>query len=173
MRRFQVLVIAILATCLCAVTASAQSTQTPDKQEPAQKAVTPADAEKTKNEVELALEEAKKRDELVLAACIEGEKCESGSEAVDGKVVLVGRVLELAKPAYPPIARAAHVTGTVQVQLIIDKDGTVAVAAAISGHPLLQAAAVTAARNSRFSPTLYEGKPVKVTGVIQYNFVSQ
>jgi len=44
---------------------------------------------------------------------------------------------------------------------------------AISGHPLLWAACVEAAKNSLFSPTLLAGKPVKVTGVIQYNFVKR
>jgi outer membrane biosynthesis protein TonB len=46
-------------------------------------------------------------------------------------------------------------------------------AKAVSGHPLLQAVAVQAARQARFSPTKLSGQPVKVTGVIQYNFVAQ
>jgi hypothetical protein len=37
----------------------------------------------------------------------------------------------------------------------------------------LQAVAVAAARQARFSPTKLSGQPVKVTGVIQYNFVAQ
>ena len=173
MQRVLVSVIGIVASCVFSLPAVAQSTQTPNKQEPAQKTATPAAEEKPKNEVELALEEAKKQNELVLPACLQGEDCAGGKDAVDGKNALVGQALELAKPVYSPVARAARVSGTVQVLLIIDKDGNVAIAAAISGHPLLQAAAVTAARNSRFSPTLYEGKPVKVTGVIEYNFVPQ
>ena len=87
--------------------------------------------------------------------------------------VLNGKALELPKPEYPDIARAAHASGTVVVQVLIDEDGNVASAHAISGHPLLQAAAVGAAREARFAPTRLSGQPVKVTGVIQYNFVSQ
>jgi protein TonB len=49
----------------------------------------------------------------------------------------------------------------------------VASARAITGHPLLQQAAVQAAYGARFSPTLLSGQPVKVTGVITYNFVAQ
>jgi len=42
----------------------------------------------------------------------------------------------------------------------------------VSGHPLLRAAAVAAARGARFSPTKLSGQPVKVSGVITYNFVA-
>jgi periplasmic protein TonB len=87
--------------------------------------------------------------------------------------VLNGKAISLPKPAYPPIARAAHASGTVVVQVLIDENGTVVSARAVSGHPLLQAVAVGAARQARFSPTKLSGQPVKVTGVIQYNFVAQ
>ncbi len=87
--------------------------------------------------------------------------------------VLNGKALALPQPAYPPIARAAHASGTVTVQVLIDEQGNVIAARAVDGHPLLQAASVAAARNARFSPTFLEGEPVKVTGVIQYNFVSR
>jgi protein TonB len=87
--------------------------------------------------------------------------------------VLNGKAISLPKPAYPPIARAAHASGTVVVQVLIDENGSVVSAHAISGHPLLQAVAVAAARQARFSPTKLSGQPVKVTGMIQYNFVAQ
>jgi periplasmic protein TonB len=87
--------------------------------------------------------------------------------------VLNGKAISLPKPQYPPIARAAHASGTVVVQVLIDENGNVVSAKAVSGHPLLQAVAVAAARQARFSPTKLSGQPVKVTGVIQYNFVAQ
>src|SRR6185295_9760457 len=87
--------------------------------------------------------------------------------------VLNGKAISLPKPAYPPIARAAHASGTVVVQVTIDENGNVIAAHAVSGHPLLQGAAVGAARSAKFSPTKLSGQPVKVTGVIQYNFVAQ
>ena len=87
--------------------------------------------------------------------------------------VLNGKAISLPKPAYPPIARAARASGTVVVQVLIDENGNVVSAHAVSGHPLLQAAAVGAARSAKFSPTKLSGQPVKVTGVIQYNFVAQ
>ena len=87
--------------------------------------------------------------------------------------VLNGKAISLPKPAYPAIAKAAHAAGTVTVQVTIDENGSVISARAVSGHPLLQAVAVAAARQARFSPTKLSGQPVKVTGVIQYNFVAQ
>jgi TonB family protein len=87
--------------------------------------------------------------------------------------VLNGKAVALPKPAYPLIARAAHASGTVVVQVLIDEEGNVISARAVSGHPLLQAASVAAAREAKFSPTRLEGDPVKVSGVIEYNFVAQ
>jgi len=87
--------------------------------------------------------------------------------------VLNGKAISLPKPSYPPIARQAHASGTVVVQVTIDENGSVISAHAVSGHPLLQAVAVAAARGARFSPTKLSGQPVKVTGVITYNFVAQ
>ena len=84
--------------------------------------------------------------------------------------VLNGKAISLPTPEYPPIARQAKASGTVVVQVTIDENGSVISAHAVSGHPLLQAAAVTAARQAKFSPTLLMGEPVKVTGVIVYNF---
>jgi len=55
--------------------------------------------------------------------------------------------------------------------VIVDEQGNVISARAISGHPLLQAAAVAAARQAKFQPTFLMGEPVKVNGVITYNFV--
>ena len=59
------------------------------------------------------------------------------------------------------------------VQVLIDEQGNVSAAHAVDGHPLLQSVCVAAAREAKFSPTLLEGEPVRVTGVIQYNFVSR
>lgn len=87
--------------------------------------------------------------------------------------VLNGKAISLPAPEYPPIARQAKASGTVVVRVTIDEDGNVIAAHAMSGHPLLQAASVTAARQARFAPTLLMGEPVKVVGVITYNFVAQ
>ena len=87
--------------------------------------------------------------------------------------VLNGKAISLPKPAYPAIAKAAHASGTVVVQVLIDENGNVVSANAVSGHPLLIQAATSAARSAKFSPTKLSGQPVKVTGVIQYNFVAQ
>jgi TonB family protein len=86
--------------------------------------------------------------------------------------VLNGKATSLPKPSYPPAARAVGASGAVSVQVLIDENGDVISAAAVSGHPLLRAAAVEAARGAKFAPTQLNGSPVKVSGVITYNFVA-
>lgn len=107
----------------------------------------------------------------VLAVMKAGEETPENAKVTGS--VLNGKALALPPPAYPPLARAAHASGTVTVQVLIDEEGNVSRARALDGHPLLQAVSVTAARQAKFSPTLLEGEPVKVAGVIKYNFVSQ
>ncbi len=77
----------------------------------------------------------------------------------------------LKPPNYPAAARAVRASGAVNVQVTIDEDGEIVMANAVSGHPLLRQAAERAALESRFSPTTLKGQPVKITGIIVYNFV--
>ncbi|MCA1624766.1 MAG: energy transducer TonB [Acidobacteria bacterium] len=85
--------------------------------------------------------------------------------------VVNGKATSLPKPPYPPAARAVRASGAVNVQVKIDENGNVVSASAVSGHPLLRAAATAAARSAKFAPTKLSGQPVSVTGVIVYNFV--
>lgn len=86
--------------------------------------------------------------------------------------VLNGKAVYLPQPEYPPIAAQAKASGTVTVSIMIDELGNVISAHAVNGHPLLQATSVAAARQARFSQTTLNGSPVKVSGVLQYNFVA-
>jgi TonB family protein len=85
--------------------------------------------------------------------------------------VLNGKAISLPPPEYPPAAMAVRASGAVSVQVLIDENGSVISAAAVSGHPLLRAAAEAAAREAKFSPTLLSGQSVKVSGILTYNFV--
>lgn len=85
--------------------------------------------------------------------------------------VLNGKAATLPKPPYPPAARAVRASGAVSIQVLIDESGEVFSAQAVSGHPLLRAASAIAACGAKFSPTSLEGNPVKVSGIITYNFV--
>jgi TonB family protein len=87
--------------------------------------------------------------------------------------VLNGRVVKKPRPEYPHNAKAARAQGVVVVQIVVDESGNVASANAVSGHPQLQGASVDAAKRAKFSPTTLCGQPVKVSGVITYNFVLQ
>lgn len=87
--------------------------------------------------------------------------------------VLNSKANTLPPAQYPAIAKAAHASGAVTVEVTVDQEGNVIAARAVSGHPLLQAAAVSAAREAKFAPTRVNGEPVKVMGVLVYNFVAQ
>jgi TonB family protein len=84
--------------------------------------------------------------------------------------VVNGKASSLPKPPYPAAARAVNAKGEVSVQVTIDESGSVISAKAVSGHPLLRRESERAAMNARFSPTTLSKVPVKVTGVIVYNF---
>jgi protein TonB len=84
--------------------------------------------------------------------------------------VLNGRALSLPVPEYPLAARNMHITGLVTVEVVVDVTGRVISARATSGPPSLRQAAEQAALRARFSPTLLSGQPVKIVGMINYNF---
>ncbi len=96
----------------------------------------------------------------------------SGRAPIQGGT-LNGKAISLPNPTYPAIARAAHAEGPVEVRITIDEEGNVVAAKAVSGHPLLQAAAVSAAREAKFAPSRLQGEPVRVSGVVVYNFTAQ
>ncbi len=84
--------------------------------------------------------------------------------------VVNGSAKFLAQPNYPAAAKQIRATGKVEVQVLIDENGRVISATVVNGHPLLREAALDAARKSTFSPTKLSDVPVKVSGVIVYNF---
>jgi TonB family protein len=87
--------------------------------------------------------------------------------------VLEGSATRKVAPAYPPIAKAARAQGAVQVNVTIDENGNVTSADAVSGHPLLRDAAIEAAKQWQFKPTLLGGEAVKVQGLLTFNFTVQ
>ena len=79
---------------------------------------------------------------------------------------LNGKAIYLPLPDMP----AGEKAGVVMVQVLVDEQGSVIDARAVSGPANLQAAAVNAARLARFLPTVLSGEPVKVAGTLAYNF---
>lgn len=96
---------------------------------------------------------------------------DSPSKVISGGI-LNGKAISLPKPVYPPAAKAVKASGQVMVQVTVDETGKVTSANAVSGHPLLKAAAEAAARSATFNPTLLAGKPVVVKGMLTFNFSS-
>jgi TonB family protein len=83
------------------------------------------------------------------------------------------KAVNLVKPAYPPAAKAVRASGSVIVRVSIDEQGNVDSARTVSGHPLLRASAEAAAMASKFSPTMYNGKAVRVTGTVLFDFIPE
>lgn len=90
---------------------------------------------------------------------------------VVSKGVVNGQALSLPRPNYPEMAKRIRLQGVVNVQVLIDEEGRVISAKAISGSPFLTPEAQRAAMQARFSPTRLGDQPVKVSGIITYNFV--
>lgn len=86
--------------------------------------------------------------------------------------IVTGQAISLPKPVYPLSAKNSGAWGKVIVEVTIDEKGKVVEARALSGHPLLQQAALTAARQAKFAPSLLSGKAIPVKGTINYTFAS-
>jgi outer membrane biosynthesis protein TonB len=85
--------------------------------------------------------------------------------------IMNGKARSLAKPEYPAEGRANRESGAVEVQVLVDEAGKVIRAGALNGGPHLQLPAREAACSSEFAPTRLSGNPVKVSGILTYNFV--
>ena len=85
--------------------------------------------------------------------------------------IINGKAVSKPPAVYPSAAKAARVSGTVTVAVEVDEGGGVSKAEAVIGPALLREAAEDAAREARFSPTWLSGQPMRVSGLITYNFV--
>lgn len=104
------------------------------------------------------------------AAKEESANSQTGVKKSDNRPLVNGLSRNLVRPKYPAAAVAVRARGAVNVQVTINELGFVISAVAVDGHPLLRSAAEKAALESKFTTTLLEGMPVKVTGIIVYNF---
>lgn len=111
---------------------------------------------------------------LAIGFCFTMAHAQDAQPAAERKTgsVLQGSAIRRVEPAYPPLAKAARISGSVVVEVTVDEEGSVIGARTLSGHPLLKEAAVTAARGWKFKQTTLDGRPVKVLGTITFNFKS-
>lgn len=89
--------------------------------------------------------------------------------AISGGVA-AGMILQKTTPIYPPIAKAARVSGTVVLQATISKTGTITNLRVISGPAMLQESALEAVRQWRYRPYLLNGEPVEVETTVNVIF---
>ncbi|HSA92534.1 MAG TPA: energy transducer TonB [Terriglobales bacterium] len=85
--------------------------------------------------------------------------------------VTAGQLIHRVQPIYPHLARVARVEGTVVLHAIITRDGAIESLRVISGHPMLQQAAVEAVQQWRYRPFFLGDAPVEVETQITVNFV--
>lgn len=88
---------------------------------------------------------------------------------VSGGVLQAGAIKKV-QPIYPAEAKAQRVQGSVEIQILVSEDGNVIEASVISGPELLRDVALEAAREWKFKPTELSGVPVKIQGVLTFNF---
>ena len=79
-------------------------------------------------------------------------------------------LIQSAPPVYPPIAKAAGVSGMVELKIIISKTGTVDDVRVVSGDAMLQQAAIDAVKQWRYQPYVLDGKPVEVETMVNVAF---
>jgi TonB family protein len=84
--------------------------------------------------------------------------------------VIAAKITHTVPPIYPPIAKTAHISGTVVLHCIIAKDGRMLQVEYVSGPPLLMKAAMDAVRQWEYQPTLLNDKPVEVSTVVSVVF---
>ncbi len=84
--------------------------------------------------------------------------------------VAQGLLLHEVAPKYPQLAREARIQGTVVLQAVIGKDGTVQNLHVLSGHPMLTQAAMDAVKKWRYKPYYVNGEPVDADTQINVNF---
>jgi len=87
-----------------------------------------------------------------------------------GGAVQAASLVKQVTPEYPPIARSAHVAGTVVLHAIISKDGSIEKLEYVSGPPLLMSSAMSAVKEWRYRPTMLNGEPVEVDTTVQVVF---
>jgi periplasmic protein TonB len=81
-----------------------------------------------------------------------------------------GLLVKKVTPEYPPIAKQAHVQGSVILRAVIGKDGKVENVQPESGSPLLASAAVNAVKQWKYKPYVLDGSPVEVETTVTVNF---
>ncbi len=93
----------------------------------------------------------------------------AGRIRVDGGV-LKSYLVHQVQPEYPNVARRAKIEGTVRLQAVIARDGSVLQLEVLAGHPLLVNSALEAVRQWRYEPTLRGGEPVEVISTVDVAF---
>jgi protein TonB len=83
---------------------------------------------------------------------------------------MAGQLISRPDPIYPPIAKAAHVSGAVVLRAIISKTGTIENLQVVSGPEMLRASAIDAVKRWKYKPYLLNNEPTEVDTTVTVNF---
>jgi protein TonB len=89
---------------------------------------------------------------------------------VQGGNVRLGQLLHKGEAQYPPMAKAAHISGVVELECVVGTDGHIHEVKLKSGNPLLVRAAVDAAWQFVYAPTRLNGVPIEIVTILSFSF---
>ncbi|REJ79030.1 MAG: energy transducer TonB [Acidobacteria bacterium] len=95
---------------------------------------------------------------------------EKGAPTLISRGVVNGTAIKLYRPEYPEAARSIRLRGLVEVEVTIGFDGLVENAEVIKGNKIFHDSVLSAVKRSKFAPTFLGGVPIKVRGVLVYDF---
>jgi protein TonB len=90
-----------------------------------------------------------------------------------GGDVKPAKLIKSVQPVYPAMARSQHVSGNVQVDALIDADGSVSAMKVLSGPALLRDAAIQSLKQWKYQPAELDGKPTSMHLTVTLQFRAQ
>ena len=82
----------------------------------------------------------------------------------------ISNLIHTVEPEYPPVARQARIQGTVRIDIVVGKDGSVEQMSIVNGHPVLIPAAMEAVKHYKYRPTNLNGQPTPVQTTVDVTF---
>jgi TonB family protein len=143
----------------------------PDPAAPAQPAAPPNEAQPAQPPQPTQPPQPSEGEASMDSAAAQDKAADKSDKSKSSDKLKKGELIEAPKPSYPEEAKKEKIEGEVTVVITIGHEGNVIYAKAKSGPEQLYGASEAAALKARFKPSLLNGKPVKVSGVMTYNFV--
>jgi protein TonB len=100
---------------------------------------------------------------LFTASCLMAEVRIGAADAIKAATSKVS-------PQYPAMARQMKISGHVEIEAVVDTDGSVASVKAVSGNPMLTQPAIAAVERWKFTPFTSNGENTKAVVTLGFDF---